>query len=817
MKLKILFLFIIVLTGFNATVKSQISGTKTKISQPEIDSLIEKGKAYLNAQTYDLALQSFTQTLQFSIDSRYEKGIALANYNIGSVHRLKGNNPLALEFYLKAIGHFFKLSDSIGIADTRNCVGIIHTNMGDYSIALEYLFEALHIYKRHNDFLEESRVLINIGKLYIIINELDKAIEYMNESMLIKRKLKDQPGVANVLNNLGVIYRRKGEIDRALSLFEESFQIQRTLSDKAGMANSLNNIGIILHTKDQTSKAIEYFKEALQLREELGDNAGIAMGLFNLGFMYSLLEHHNKAFEHFQKSIEYAQIIKDNNLRIRAYEALSGQFQKTGDYKNALLYYEKFHKLNDSLFNEKSKNQLLEIQTKYETDQKEKELIKTRQVSLALGGLLLMAFFFVFAVMVSYRKNKRINYALKKQNKEIKRQKQKLEEAKELVQQNLRLKELFFAAANHDLRVPISIISGFTELLENKITDKDLLQYLESIKSSSKSLKKLVDDILELSTIESDFFKLNKEPVNLLHLANEIHAAYLPQITDKQIQFTLDRENIIDIWLLFDEVRIRQIIYNLLDNALKFTGKGEIKLKIEAYSKQEKDNYTLRITIEDTGVGIPEEHQKLIFDTSYSSKPASDVCRLSYGLGLQITRKLVDYMKGQIHLTSGADIGTKFEIEIPGLEAVEIPVIRGKKEIFQKIDNEVSNMEILIVDDSELNRKLLSILLRDYDITAREAENGQEALQIISVNKPELILMDIYMPVLDGYETLKKLKRNKNTRSIPVIAVTASASEEEKENVFAAGFDSYVTKPVCKEFLVKEINRLIKNNLPVSS
>ena len=162
-------------------------------------------------------------------------------------------------------------------------------------------------------------------------------------------------------------------------------------------------------------------------------------------------------------------------------------------------------------------------------------------------------------------------------------------------------------------------------------------------------------------------------------------------------------------------------------------------------------------------------------------------------------------------------MGTRFEIIIPNLEQVE----KTNKPVSEKPTGndeiQASGIRVLIVDDSELNRKLLSVMLREYQYITFEAEDGSEALDILSKEKPELILMDIYMPNMDGYSALKMLKDNKITAAIPVIAVTASASEEEKENVFAAGFDAYITKPVNKELLLQEIRKFTKRNTIVNS
>jgi signal transduction histidine kinase/ActR/RegA family two-component response regulator/Flp pilus assembly protein TadD len=813
------FLSLLLLFCFFSLLVFSVENTsgKMEISFFEIDSLIRIGEEQVRSQSYEPAIHIFNRALQSSFQLKYDEGIAKAYLLLGNAYRLSGNNTESLESFSVSLEKYQKLNNSVGIAESWNGIGLIHTNMGDYPLALEYFFKALDVFKRHKKDWEAAYVLMNIGRLYNMANELDKALEYTEQSLAINRKIDKPVSLANVLNNLGVIYRKMGEADKALSLYLESLEIQRSLNDKTGIANALNNIGIIYHSKDQSEKAIQYFREALVIREELGDESGVAMGLYNLGFMYSVIENQNAALDYFLKSIKKAESIRDNNFRIRGYEALSEQYQKMGDYKKALLYYEKFHRLNDSLFNENSKSQLLEIQTRYETAQKEKELIRTRQVSMALGALLIMSLAFVLSVYISHRKNKRANRALKKQNKEIRQQKKRLEDAKREVQKNLQLKELFFAAANHELRLPLNIILGFTELLDSKTTDRNLKNYIESIKLNGKALQKLVDDILDLSSIDSGNFKLEPEPVNIQHLAKDVFSVFQRKLSGLPVKLVVSQNPELDIWLSMDDVRIRQILYNLLENAMKFTGEGEIRLTIAVIPEINKSTQTLSFVVEDTGIGIPEDCQKLVFNTGYKTKPVSDMHRMGYGLGLQIIKKLVDCMGGSIKLTSNPEQGTRFEITLPGIMPADKAVNHKSTDSAGNSISTLSDRNILIVDDSELNRRLLAIMLREFDFITFEAEDGAEGLEMVRRNPPDLILMDLYMPNMDGYQTLKKLKRNKKTSEIPVVVVTASASEEEKENVYSAGFDSYITKPVSKELLLKEISRLIGKRAVTSS
>ncbi len=780
----------------------------------QVDSIIEKGRVLQADESYDLAMQHFEKSLELSEMHDFELGVAKSKYSIGSLHRLKGKNPIANEFFQQALKLFYKLGDSLEIADTYNALGIIHTNMAEYPAAMNYLIKSVEISRRHDARLIEAKALMNLGGLYVMLNEIDKAIDVTYKALNLRRKLNDKGGIARTMNNLGVYYARKGELDKALNLYQEALSIERSLNDKPGIANNLTNIGNLHFRIGKPDLAVQFLKEALSIREALGDKQAIAQGLYNIGFIYSV-QGNPEALNYLQKSVDISLNTQNNNLRLRGYETISEHYEGAGDYKNALLYRLKFYQLNDSIFSEKNKNELIEIQTRFETARKEKELLVTRRVSLALGGLLLLALAFVITIFLVYKKNKRNNLKVTKQNIEIIRQKKRLEEAKNQLQKNLKIKELFFAAANHELRLPLNIISGYAALLSSKITDEKQLNFVQNIQSSSKNMKKLVDDILDFSTMETGVFRLEKEPVNILNLTKEIEHIFETELSGSPIRLIVKHDKSIDKWLMIDGVRVRQILYNLIENSIKFTVVGEINVNFQIFHNNEFNNYTLSIIVTDTGIGIPEKLRQLIFNTNYSTKPVSDLFRSGFGLGLQIVQKIVECMCGTINLTSSEGSGTKINILIPHLESADMKV-ESKLNNFPAIDKINIGSNLLVVDDSELNRRLLRIMLEENFTNIEEAEDGIEAIQIASEKNPEIILMDIYMPNMDGFKTLKKLRKSEKTRQIPVIAVTASASEDERLKVMAAGFDAYFTKPVQKNQLLSEIQKLIEKSKSIN-
>jgi two-component system, sensor histidine kinase len=792
------------------------------INKSTAEELLELADEKISNQSYKEAGDLLDQAHLHATGQKSDIVLADILYKKGQLSRLTGDNTSARDHLHDALKVYLEASDSLKISDTWNNLGLVYTNLGDHTMAMDYFLQALLVCQNHLFKEEESNVLNNIGRLYSIIGENEKAIEFFTSSLDIKKELELLPGIANGLNNLGVLHRRIGETEKAHDMFRESLQIYQALSDKTGIANCLNNLGILHHGSGEYDAALINFRKVYEMMDSLGNQSGVAMGLYNIGFIYSEKGQKREAINYFKRSIETATLIDDNNYLINGYEALYEIYKDAGSFQAALDYHERLHHLRDSLFSASSKEKLLELQTRFETLHKEKEIEslrmearKNKLVLYALAALLFVISILIMFVLIAFRKDRKNSELLKKKNMEITSQKEKLEHSNEQIRESLKIKELFFAAVNHEIRGPLNIIIGYTELIEKKLRDEELLNYVESIKANTKSLRKLVNDILELSLIDSAMFNLEQEPVQMSKFTDEIASSFSSRIKNSEISFQLVNEIPADLWLSVDEVRIRQIIMNLLENSLKFTSQGIIQLKIDAQYINEENTWTISIRVEDTGAGIPPEIEKNIFQPGYSTSSNSGIHPVGYGLGLQIVKKLVDYMNGRIVLKTSPGSGTIIEISIPCIQSAlpEYDYLEPKNNepsVPHEPFGEGKKYHVLIVDDSELNRRLLTIMLKDEPYHVIETETGEEALELMQKLKIDIILLDIYMPVMDGYNAIYLMREMPGYSGIPVIAVTAAASDEEKEKVRQAGFNAYITKPVMKEVLIREIRNLIR-------
>ena len=394
---------------------------------------------------------------------------------------------------------------------------------------------------------------------------------------------------------------------------------------------------------------------------------------------------------------------------------------------------------------------------------------------------------------------------------QMQREASELKIAKNKAEVANRVKSEFVANMSHELRAPLNAVIGFSDLLSSLVSDNKQKSYLDSIKIAGKSLLTLINDILDLSKIEAGKMEIQYSAVNLQHIFGEIEQIFKMEIQGKKLEFIIEYEKGLPSSLLLDETRIRQILFNLVGNAIKFTEKGYIKQSVKVKNTpNDSGKVDLAISIEDTGIGIAQNELDKIF-ASFEQQSNQDVNKYGgTGLGLSITKRLTELMNGQIEVISTKGKGSTFTITLKGVDisAGDVTII---EEDNYKIDGiRFKKAIVLVADDSESNLVLLSEVLKKLNLDCFTAQNGQKALLMVKETKPDLIFMGLRMPVMDGFLAKQKLKESPETRDIPVIALTASVTQEDKLLVLENGFNGFLTKPIELEKLVMEMSKYLE-------
>ncbi len=413
----------------------------------------------------------------------------------------------------------------------------------------------------------------------------------------------------------------------------------------------------------------------------------------------------------------------------------------------------------------------------------------------------------------TYLLERSIRYSIERKNHEA-----ALNRAKEEAESANRAKSHFLANMSHEIRTPINAILGFSDVLKESSLDTSQKECLETITSSSEILLNLINDILDLSKIESGDIELEAIDFDLGQLSESVLKITKPALKNHDLKVVYEVSENMPLNLRGDPTRIQQIILNLLSNAIKFTHQGEIKLTLSTASAQDISNenniYNIKICVSDTGIGISSENHKTIFNSFVQEDSSITRQYGGTGLGLTIVKRLAVSMGGNVHLESKPGQGSKFTVIIPLYEGSDTKnILTAESETVNRNNNgdSLHGAKILLVEDNAVNLKLATRLLEKFGCNIDISHNGKEAIVQLKESTYDIVLMDIQMPVMGGLEATEIIRKELKN-DIPIIALTAMAMEGDKESILAAGINDYLAKPIKSSKLRETLLKWHLNN-----
>lgn len=413
------------------------------------------------------------------------------------------------------------------------------------------------------------------------------------------------------------------------------------------------------------------------------------------------------------------------------------------------------------------------------------------------------------------RRLKESEASLKLERSKLVRKNEAVVEARRKAEEANKAKSAFLASMSHEIRTPITAISGFAEILFERLTDADNKEAASTIVRNSYHLTNLVNDILDLARIEAGKMVLSSEPCNPVEIAKQAVKLQSARANAKGIDLALELGSGIPTMIQSDPLRLRQAMFNLVGNAVKFTEEGSIAVKMEA----DQDNRELKFTIIDTGIGIKEANLEAIFDPFAQEDGSMQRKFGGTGLGLSISRHLVEELGGKLTARSTLGVGSEFQIKLPVVlsdETETAPVLIVNPTSEPKLDQPVkplAELKILVAEDGLDNQKLIRYLLERAGAEVTMVENGKLAFDLLTNQEEtlhaDLLLLDMQMPIMDGYTTAARLRSA--GRTIPIIALTAHAMEGDREKAIQSGCNDYATKPIHVETLIDTIRQNVAN------
>lgn len=413
------------------------------------------------------------------------------------------------------------------------------------------------------------------------------------------------------------------------------------------------------------------------------------------------------------------------------------------------------------------------------------------------GGILVL--FISYLMMNFIRTNIRFRTALR----EAKNQAEELADAK----------ERFLNNVSHEIRTPMNAISGFADQLAENELPPEQKEQVNMIQKSSKHLLHIINEVLTFNKLQQGKSAKENIPFNPAEVTSEVVAILNPLALEKNITINIINNDSIPKVLKGDPHKLSQILLNIVGNSIKFSEDGNIGIKLSPFLANH-ESVSVRFEIQDNGIGMTAKQMKKIFEEFEQAEVSTTRKHGGTGLGLSITKMLVDLLKGNISVQSELNKGTLVTVELP-FEIAQEEEIKNITVQKSQINNNIQlkDINILIVDDEPYNRKLLTTILKKHDVSLSEAENGQQAIDEITKNNYDIILMDSRMPVLNGIDATKKIRRSRNKKisSIPIIALSAAVSEQDQANYKKAGMNDFLSKPFKKEDLIYKIHSVLNN------
>lgn len=380
-----------------------------------------------------------------------------------------------------------------------------------------------------------------------------------------------------------------------------------------------------------------------------------------------------------------------------------------------------------------------------------------------------------------------------------------LRKAKDAAETASKAKTDFLSTISHEIRTPLNAVVGISHFLVNENPRKDQQESLESLQFSAEHLTALINDILDYNKLESGAIEFEFTEVNLNNLAAKIIKAHTPIAKEKGLDLTLEIDEKMHPLVLADQTRIYQVLNNLINNALKFTSKGYVKLKTTVLN-QDENIQTIRTEVLDSGIGIPHNKQKVIFERFTQAGSSTTREFGGTGLGLAIIKKILNMVGSEIYVKSEPGSGTIFWFDLSFKKVLHEEVDLAVQE--EEDTNIITGKRILLVEDNQMNIMVAEKFLKKWELIVEVAHNGQEGVDMMQEKKYDLVLMDLQMPIMDGYKATRKIRTF--DQKTPIIALTASALLKVRQDVIAAGMNDYITKPFDPSELRRKIASYIK-------
>ncbi|MBK8874750.1 MAG: tetratricopeptide repeat protein [Bacteroidetes bacterium] len=745
-----------------------MQGSNNKIAVNEaingeevISHLIETARTLRDADLMQ-SEEFFEKALNLAKNAQFSTGIGECLLELGNIQNEKGNTRQALSLLHEATALYERIAAPLRACESEQAISDICFRIGNYQEALESQLKALNFARHSENISLKGSIYNRLGEIYKALTDYNKAIENHELALRIFDESGNESMVSITNYYIGNCYNWADNLDKSYEYLDRSLTQADSLSNPELQVKPTGSLAILFTKLKEYDKSLDYFFKAIDYVNITGNVILKADLLKSLGNLYIETGEYTKAISILNESLQIAETLKVKYPKNLIHRFLADAYEKAGDYRNALTHYKNFNSLSGELMNEEV-------------------VLKTKGIQL--------------------------RYDLEETLKE-----------KELAEKTVLLKDQFIANISHEIRTPLNGVLGMANLLADTNPTPEQLEYINTIKLSANNLIVIINDILDYSKIHSGEIRFESSEFRIKELLTGMVQVLKVKAEEKKIKLNLTIDDNLPELLIGDAVRLNQILLNLLNNSVKFTDKGSVSLDMQLV---ESHDLTIKILfkVTDTGIGISSDKIHSIFDSFTQANYDKNRVFGGTGLGLTIVKQLVQLQGGSISVNSTLGSGSVFKVELPFKLLKKLEKTTGGKKAGSKIPlNDLSDVTILLVEDNKVNQFLAQKLLNKMGFQVEIANNGTEAVASLQAGKFDVILMDVQMPVMNGYELTQVIRTTlpHPVNQIPIIALTAYASNHEKEKALALGMSDYITKPYSPHELLTTILKQVNGKPKVA-